>query len=62
LFYEFCVVLRIVCFVSFSIVWVYMCTELLPPGGYPMQLNISYHIETTNKMRLCRTIYYSIVP
>jgi len=24
----FCVVLRIV--------WMYMCTELLPPGGYPI--------------------------
>jgi hypothetical protein len=30
----FCVVLCIVC--------VYMCTELLPPGGYPIQLNISH--------------------
>jgi hypothetical protein len=22
-----------------------MCTELLPPGGYQLQLNISYHIS-----------------
>jgi hypothetical protein len=32
----FCVVLCIVC--------VFMCTVLLSPGGYPLQLNISYHI------------------
>ena len=33
----FCVVLCIVC--------VYMCTELLPPGGYPIAVKyISYHI------------------
>jgi len=30
----------------FCIVCVYMCTELLPPGGYPIAVNkyiISYH-------------------
>jgi hypothetical protein len=34
----FCVVLCIVCFVSFSVLFVctYVCTELLPPGGYPL--------------------------
>ena len=40
MFCLFCVVLCIVC--------VYMCTELLPPGGYPVALNkyiISYHIS-----------------
>jgi len=33
----FCV-LCIVCFVSFSVLFVctYTCTELLPPGGYPI--------------------------
>ena len=47
----FCVVLSIVCFVSFSIFCVYMCTELLPPGGYPISVKyiisyiISYHIS-----------------
>jgi len=45
----FCVVLYIVCFVSFSVLFVCirMCTVLLPPGGYPIAVNryiISYHI------------------
>jgi hypothetical protein len=36
-FTYFCVLLRIVCFVTFSVLFfVYMCTELLPPGGYPI--------------------------
>jgi magnesium-transporting ATPase (P-type) len=41
----FCVVLRIVCFVTFPcIVCVYMCTEQLPPGGYPVAVKyIIYH-------------------
>jgi len=42
----FCVFLYIVCFVTFScIVSVYMCTEQLPPGGYPIAVKyiISYH-------------------
>jgi hypothetical protein len=33
-------------FVILCIVWVYMCTELLPPNGYPTAVNkyiISYH-------------------
>jgi len=32
--------------VVFCIVFVYMCTELLPPGGYPIAVKyvISYHI------------------
>ena len=38
------VVLCIVCFVSFSVFFcVYMCTEQLPSGGYPIAVNI-YHI------------------
>jgi hypothetical protein len=35
------------CFVSFSVLFVCMCTVLLPPGGYPTAVNkyiISYHI------------------
>jgi hypothetical protein len=38
MYYLFCVVLCIVC--------AYMCTELLPPGGYPIAVKhtISYHI------------------
>jgi len=43
----FCVVLCTVCFVSFSVLFVcvYMCTELLPPGGYPIAVKyIMYHI------------------
>ena len=56
----FCVVLCIVCFVSFSVlcvcvcvcvcvcmcVCVCVCTELLPPGGYPIAVKyiISYYI------------------
>jgi hypothetical protein len=34
----FCVVLCIACFVSFPVLFVcaYMCTVLLPPGGYPI--------------------------
>ena len=39
----FCVVLCIVC--------VYMCTELLPPAGYPIAIkNISYHNSSFNSM------------
>jgi len=38
-----CIVLRIVC----------MCTELLPPGGYPIAVKyISYHIISHSE---CRT-------
>ena len=43
----FCVVLCIVCFLSFSYcLCVYMCTELLTPGGYQIAVKciISYHI------------------
>ena len=49
----FCVVICIACFVSFSVLFVFgwMCTVLLPPGGYPIAVNkyiisyyISYHI------------------
>jgi len=38
--FPFCVVL--------CIVFVYMCTEILPPGGYPIAVKyiISYHIFT----------------
>jgi len=46
----FCVVLRIVCFVLFSMLFVYMCTVLLPPGGYPIAVNkyiMSYCILRT---------------
>jgi len=56
----FCVVLCMVCFVSFSalywlfcdvlcIVCVYMCIELLPPGGYPIAVKyiIPYHSTCT---------------
>jgi len=43
----FCVVLCIVCFVSFSVLFVCirMCSELLPPGGYPIAAKYitSYH-------------------
>jgi hypothetical protein len=41
----FCVVLCIVCFVMFSVLFVYMCTELLPLGGYPIAVKyiIPYH-------------------
>jgi len=37
-----------VCFVSFSVLCVYMCTVLLPPGGYPIAVKyiISYPAET----------------
>jgi hypothetical protein len=45
---SFCVVLCIVHFVSFSVLFVllYMCTELLPRGGYSIAVKyiISYHI------------------
>jgi len=43
----FCV-LCIVCFVTFPVfVCVYMCTEQLPPGGYPIAVKyIAYHITT----------------
>ena len=41
-----CVVLCIVCFVSFSVLFVcaYMCTVLLPRVATQLQLSISYHI------------------
>jgi len=44
---SFCVVLCIVCFVSFSVLFVCMCTVLLPPGGYQIAVKyiISYHIK-----------------
>jgi len=35
----------------FCIVFVYMCTELLPPGGYPIAVNkyiISYQMMATS--------------
>ena len=32
----FCVVLCIVGFVTFSVLFVYICTKQLPPGGYPI--------------------------
>jgi len=37
--------------VTYSVLFVYMCTELLPPGGYPIAVKyiiyriISYHIS-----------------
>jgi len=40
---NFCVVLCIVCFVSFCVLFVCkMCTVLLPPGGYPTAVNKNY--------------------
>jgi len=43
----FCVVLCIVCFVSFSVSFVCMCTVLLPPGSYQIAVKcIIYHIVT----------------
>jgi len=54
----FCVVLCIVCFVTFSVLFVcvYMCTELLPPGGYPIafQYIISYHMNDIHDAVLSR--------
>ena len=51
LFYVFlCSLYCLICDVS-CIVCVYMCTEQLPPGGYPIAVkyisyhNISYHIK-----------------
>ena len=40
----FCVVLRIVCFVTFSVLFMCICTVLMPPGGYPIAVKyvISY--------------------
>jgi hypothetical protein len=35
------------------IVCVYMCTELLPQGGYTVQLNISYHINIITFSEQC---------
>jgi hypothetical protein len=37
------------------IVWVYMCTELLPPGGYPIAVKyiVSYHIISERVYCLC---------
>jgi hypothetical protein len=37
LFQNLCAVLCIVCFVSFFVLFV--CTVLLPPGGYPIAVN-----------------------
>jgi len=45
----FCVVLCIVCFVSFSVFFVCICVlNLPPPGGYPIAVKYitSYHINT----------------
>ena len=36
---NFCVVVCVACFVLFSVLFVYMCTVLLPPGGYPIAVN-----------------------
>jgi len=51
LFYVFLCFLCTVCFVLFSVLFVcvYMCTELLPPGGYPIAVKyiISY-VSTVN--------------
>jgi hypothetical protein len=43
----FCAVLCIVCFVTFSVLFVYTSSELLPPGGYPIAVKyiISYTIS-----------------
>ena len=40
----FCVVLRSVCFVSFSVLFMYMRIELSHRVTTQLQLNISYHI------------------
>jgi len=44
LYYNFCVVCIFLFCVTLCIVRVYMCTELLPPGGYPIAVKyiISY--------------------
>jgi len=43
----FCV-LCIVCFVTFPVLFVCVCTEQLPPGGYPIAIKyILYHIKAT---------------
>jgi len=50
MYYLFCVVLRIVC--------VYMCTVLLPPGGYPIAFNkyiyLSIYLIYIMILYLCR--------
>jgi len=59
-----CVVLCIVCFVSFSVLFVcaYMCTVLLPPCGYPVAVKyiISYHIISYHIISYHIKIYNSV--
>ena len=52
MYYLFCVVLCIVC--------VCMCTELLPPGGYPIAVKyiISYPIFQSKSYRKSNRIFY----
>jgi hypothetical protein len=58
LFYVFfCVVVCIFCVVLFT-VCVYMCTEQLPPGGYPIAVKyMSYHIISYHIKRGSRTLF-----
>jgi hypothetical protein len=59
----FCVVVCIVCFVSFSVLFVCMCTELLPPGGYPIAVKyiISLHIMCRPKFSRSQAVSYNFV-
>jgi len=57
----FCVVLCIVCLVTFFVLFcVYMCTELLPSGGYQIAVKyiISYYITYIISYHTSYIIYY----
>jgi hypothetical protein len=49
----FCVVLCIVCFVSFSVLFGCVCTELLPPGDNPIAVKHIYQNPHGTNGRSC---------
>jgi len=64
---NFCVVLGIFCvvlciFLSFSVL--FMCTELLPPGGYPIAVKyiISYYIKSSFTLHIIRLTGTAQIP
>jgi hypothetical protein len=55
----FCVILCIDCFVKFSVLFVCMCIELLPPGGYPIAVKyiISYIITIATVIKIHTVLF-----
>jgi hypothetical protein len=57
-FMYFCVVLCVVCFVTFPVLFVvYMCTEQLPPGGYPIAVKYIIFIIRRQLLYMQRMVF-----